>query len=296
MSELLNPKTMEQTEVSQDLLTNEYFLFSTEMDKVNQSMFPGSIEDFDFSAHSTPAALKITTTKYKEEQTKQHEEENHVSSILKRRIDSQLALWKSYEDGVKPSMLCNLQSPSQSNTSGVLPIRCKSESNIRKRPPIRTIIGSSNPFSAEDLIKKSEELTDIPSDKKICADDDSDKSTASSWDETDGGIKHYDAWQVMKDEYAKDAGFVYNGEMTSDYLTADTETEGFFRILGTSADDTNSQPHVMSPPLMESLLSFVPDQLAEENLWLKFSMVRDGKCFLPSRPNVNFLLSLPNFS
>ncbi len=89
----------------------------------------------------------------------------------------------------------------------------------------------------------------------------------------------------MKDEYAKDVGFVYNGEMTNDDLSADTVTEGFFRILGTSADDTNSQPHVMSPPLMESLLSFVPDHLAEENLWLKFSMVRDGKCFLPSPPN-----------
>jgi hypothetical protein len=38
-----------------------------------------SIEDFDFSAHSTPAALKITATNYKEKQTKQQEDENHVS-------------------------------------------------------------------------------------------------------------------------------------------------------------------------------------------------------------------------
>lgn len=32
-----------------------------------------------------------------------------------------------------------------------------------------------------------------------------------------------------------------------------------FRILGTSADDISCHPHVLSPPLMESLLAFVPD-------------------------------------
>jgi TLD len=32
-----------------------------------------------------------------------------------------------------------------------------------------------------------------------------------------------------------------------------------FRILGTSADDISCHPHVLSPPLMESLLAFVPE-------------------------------------
>jgi TLD len=32
-----------------------------------------------------------------------------------------------------------------------------------------------------------------------------------------------------------------------------------FRILGTSANDTSCHPHVLSPPLMESLLAFVPE-------------------------------------
>jgi hypothetical protein len=35
------------------------------MDKVNQNRLPGSIEDFDFSTHPTPTALKITATKKK---------------------------------------------------------------------------------------------------------------------------------------------------------------------------------------------------------------------------------------
>jgi hypothetical protein len=52
------------------------------MDKVNQYMSPVSIEDFDLSVHSTPAALKYTTSKFKGEQTEQHEEVNHTSSVL----------------------------------------------------------------------------------------------------------------------------------------------------------------------------------------------------------------------
>lgn len=51
---------------------------------------------------------------------------------------------------------------------------------------------------------------------------------------------------------------------------------GMFKILGTSADDTLATPHVLSPPLMDSLLNFVPEHLANDNFWLKFSLVRDG--------------------
>ncbi len=91
------------------------------MDKVNQYMSPGSIEDFDLSVHSTPATLKYTTSKYKDEQTEQHEEVNHTSSVLQWKIDLQLALWKSYEDGAKPSMPYNLQLSSRHNTSRVPP-------------------------------------------------------------------------------------------------------------------------------------------------------------------------------
>lgn len=49
-----------------------------------------------------------------------------------------------------------------------------------------------------------------------------------------------------------------------------------FRILGTAADDVSCHPHVMSPPLMESLLAFVPESQAQQNFWLKYSLVRDG--------------------
>jgi hypothetical protein len=37
-----------------------------------------------------------------------------------------------------------------------------------------------------------------------------------------------------------------------------------------------AHPHVMSPPLMESLQNFVPGSKAGENYWMKYSLVRDG--------------------
>lgn len=49
-----------------------------------------------------------------------------------------------------------------------------------------------------------------------------------------------------------------------------------FRILGTAADDVSCHPHVLSPPLMESLLAFVPEPFSQQNFWLKYSLVRDG--------------------
>jgi len=38
----------------------------------------------------------------------------------------------------------------------------------------------------------------------------------------------------------------------------------------------NAQPHVLSPPLMESLQSFFPTSISQDNFWMKYSMVRDG--------------------
>lgn len=69
---------------------------------------------------------------------------------------------------------------------------------------------------------------------------------------------HHDAWNVLKDEYASEQGMLP------------------FRILGTSVDDADSHPHVLSPPLMESLQNFVPYGISEDNYWMKYSLLRDG--------------------
>jgi hypothetical protein len=68
----------------------------------------------------------------------------------------------------------------------------------------------------------------------------------SSWDMGDSdsniNIERFDSWNVLKDEYVN--GYGGGGAMGGGLD---------FRILGTSAEDTSATPHVLSPPLMESL-------------------------------------------
>jgi hypothetical protein len=59
-----------------------------------------------------------------------------------------------------------------------------------------------------------------------------------------------------------------------------------FYILGTSAKDESATPHVLSPPLMESLQNFLPDSVCESNFWLKYSLVRDGADLISLLQNV----------
>lgn len=71
----------------------------------------------------------------------------------------------------------------------------------------------------------------------------------------------FDAWNILQDEYANG----YGGAGTLG-----------FKILGTSVNDESTQPHVLSPPLMESLQAFLPSSKSGENFHLKYSMIRDG--------------------
>jgi hypothetical protein len=87
-----------------------------------------------------------------------------------------------------------------------------------------------------------------------------------SWDLESSNSAAVDAWGVLEDEYAEGYGAL--GSLP-------------FRILGTSASDSACHPHVLSPPLMESLQNFLPPAISENNFWLKYSLVRDGAS-LPS--------------
>jgi len=70
------------------------------------------------------------------------------------------------------------------------------------------------------------------------------ESDLKSWDmQDDEALTPQNAWSVFEDEYAEEYG-AYNSLS--------------FRILGTSADDASCHPHVLSPPLMESLQNFLP--------------------------------------
>lgn len=83
---------------------------------------------------------------------------------------------------------------------------------------------------------------------------------SESW-EMDTMEGEFDAWNAIKDDYIN--GYGGGGTLP-------------FQILGTSARDLDAQPHVLSPPLMESLQSFFPAIKMNDNFWLKYSLIRDG--------------------
>jgi len=87
-----------------------------------------------------------------------------------------------------------------------------------------------------------------------------------SWDlnSCDVSFENHDDWDAFYDEYLERDGI-----------------RGLpFLILGTSGDDRAAQPHVLSPPLIESLSCFLPYSVAEHNWWMKYSLVRDGASML----------------
>jgi len=182
-----------------------------------------------------------------------------------------VGLWQAFEDGVPPTAL-----------SGILGGRAKHEhvkqdivtnhEPAENTPPLTagTIEESSAAAGADPSIDHDAD-TSGKSDVEVCEvpDDFSDVS----WE--DEATSHFDAWQVLKDEYAKENGFDYtpDGFFPED---DDAMEHNTFRILGTSAEDTSSHPHVLSPPLMDAIMNFLPDYVQGQNLWLKYSLVRDG--------------------
>jgi hypothetical protein len=166
----------------------------------------------------------------------------------KRRARNMLlGLWQAFEDGVRPKAL----------------VKHASSLNRKK---------SEKPIEDND----TESFVSIRSDEEVRVVRDAvedDLSSCSSWNEEDGGQLHYDSWEVLKDEYAEDFGFDYKERIT---LELDEDEDHHFRILGTSADDVAAHPHVLSPPLMDALTSFLPETLENQNFWLKYSLVRDG--------------------
>jgi hypothetical protein len=156
-------------------------------------------------------------------------------------------LWQAFEDGVRPKALV------------------KHASSFKRKE-------SEKPM--EDNAATS--FVSIRSDEEVRFGRDAfddDLSSRSSWNEEDGGQLHYDSWEVLKDEYAEDFGFDYKERITPEL---DEDEDHHFRILGTSADDVAAHPHVLSPPLMDALMSFLPETLENQNFWLKYSLIRDG--------------------
>ncbi|GKY99431.1 hypothetical protein MPSEU_000897700 [Mayamaea pseudoterrestris] len=181
-----------------------------------------------------------------------------------------LGLWKAFADGVFPRALIRRasshdlqqqdareeQQEQASNTATVAP------PNLQ--PQILEIDADDN----NDLV--------CLSDEEIRPDIEGSVSSDSTWGDDDHW-EHFDTWNVLKDEYAADVGgFDFDATGLPAVPGIDDDNQNIFLILGTSADDTSCHPHVLSPPLMDSLMSHVPKKIHNENYWLKFSLVRDG--------------------
>mmetsp|Transcript_21484 Transcript_21484/g.33106 ORF Transcript_21484/g.33106 Transcript_21484/m.33106 type:complete len:536 (-) Transcript_21484:55-1662(-) len=195
---------------------------------------------------------------------KVEEERTIPRANLRRPNYNFLGLWKAHEDGATKLLL-------------------KKGTEIKERRASDTIQKEEKKSEhTEDDQKDEDEDEDdcsVKSDEEVrkekCGVDEG--SEASSWNMEEGGFEHYDAWEVLKDEYAEDFGFDYGERSSVDEDSDNDDTPGrSFRILGTSVEDKSAQPHVLSPPLMEALSSFVPNAVSGENLWLKYSLVRDG--------------------
>mmetsp|Transcript_27730 Transcript_27730/g.39170 ORF Transcript_27730/g.39170 Transcript_27730/m.39170 type:complete len:488 (+) Transcript_27730:43-1506(+) len=173
---------------------------------------------------------------------------------------NQLELWKAFEDGVKPKLL-----------------RQKSKLTDEDQPQSKKKVNRNENLPQQNSIL-SDDGDSVRSDVEVRHENKDEASETSSWNESDGAPDNYDTWEVLKDEYAKDFGFDYSSErgITPEEL----ETEGnVFTILGTSAADISACPHVLSPPLMDSLMTFLPESVQNQNYWLKYSLVRDGSGF-----------------
>lgn len=65
--------------------------------------------------------------------------------------------------------------------------------------------------------------------------------------------------------------------LMEEHETYCSSDDNLFKILGTSVhDESCSNHHVLTPPLMEGLTSFFPFCKSSDNFWLKYSLVRDG--------------------
>jgi hypothetical protein len=185
-----------------------------------------------------------------------------MNANKKARRPSILGLWLAHEDGVAPKSLAKLGSLS-----------------LQPSGDLKQEVEELDQEEDKILELEEDDSSDAASDEEVRHEDHAleDGSSGSSWGEEDH-YENYSCWEVLKNEYAEDFGFDYSerGISPDDILDGNDSLQNTFRIIGTSADDKAAQPHVLSPPLMDALMSFLPDNLIGENFWLKFSLVRDG--------------------
>ena len=189
-----------------------------------------------------------------EDESREKDERRQSFTVSKRRPSKTLPLWHAYEEGVAPNSLAK---------RGSFTLKAPFQLGDMTKDSLPAEASASFPVDDDDE-------DNIPSDEEVRHEKrEDDASSDSSWEDTNHR-DHYSAWEVFKDEYAADFGFDYTAQETIANILNDTdENANSFRIIGTSADDTSAHPHVLSPPLMDSLTNFLPEVLVGQNFWLK---------------------------
>jgi hypothetical protein len=200
-----------------------------------------------------------------------HDEKNRPSKprAPPKRL-SILGLWSAHAAGVHPLALIRQHAKQQQEA---------------EEPKTKQVDNAKIPTTIEEKVVSRGEEVDVisfPSDVEVVPRPDEEDSL--SWDSQDDMNHHsYDAWEILKDEYSPEYGFGFATTTTStqnieekEDATNESSIPSGFAILGTSADDVSARPHVLSPPLLDSLMNFLPENIAGQNYWLRYSLVRDG--------------------
>ena len=179
---------------------------------------------------------------------------------LKRRDSAmQQRLFHIHQQGIaKPSDVLQRMSFMHRNSlleDSTEDLSTPDQPNAKSSTPIRTAFSADSILDADEEEKNEAEPTEATSH----SDFDFFQGDLPSWLDGNQGFEVDDS-----------------GEPLMPRERANTVAGGPFRILGTSASDASCHPHVLSPPLMEALLNFVPESLSSHNFWLKYSLVRDG--------------------
>ena len=211
-------------------------------------------------------------------QTKEREQSSRDSNL-------QRAVFQSHESKICKGYIGSNSSNSLNNSS-IFSRGNSSMSNKIYEDDEDTILHSNRISSSSSIFSRGDSSIPNKYDDDYVNDDDRKKEEKIN-DVGNHGKKHYDTWDVFRDKYCW--GYGYNGTPSSKsksksekYGNEAEDASLPFKILGTSAEDKECHPHVLSPPLMESLQSFfTPEEVGKKNnFFLKYSLLRDGPSLL----------------
>lgn len=183
----------------------------------------------------------------------------HGNSVCaaKRRLT-----WNERKEGL--TML-----ESQTSMSSLLDVRSSILLDSERASCINNSIEADDMTDFEnDILAEDDDFPPVPANRSGSS---TKSQNISSWLYNGANNGSGEEKQQQGIEVDNDAGVMNSAQMAAECVFKTS-----FAILGTAADDASCHPHVLSPPLMESLLEFVPETLSDYHFWIKYSMVRDG--------------------